>query len=50
MCPLVKSRIAIRLIAAQPLRFWIMGKIYGAAIVKKEISPKAEVMTREILK
>jgi hypothetical protein len=50
MCPLVNKRIAMRLIAAQPFRFWMTGKIYGAAIVKNETSPKTEVMMREILK
>jgi hypothetical protein len=50
MCPLVKSKMAMRLTAAHPFRFWITGRMYGAAIVNNEIKPKTEVITMAILK
>jgi hypothetical protein len=31
MCPLMKSRIKIRLTAAHTLRFWMTGRAYGQA-------------------
>jgi hypothetical protein len=49
MCPLVKSRIEIKLIAAQRLRFWMTGRMYGAATVKKVIKPRIEVTTTAAL-
>jgi len=48
MCPEVKRRTAIKLIAAQRLRFWITGRIYGAATVTKVISPTTAVLMTAI--
>ena len=40
----------MREIAAQPFRFWIMGRMYGAATVKKVMRPKTAVTATVILK
>lgn len=49
MCPLVKSSTAIRLNAAQRLRFCRTGKIYGAATATKVTTPRTAVETVIIL-
>lgn len=43
ICPLVKRRTAIKLMAAQRFLFWRIGARYGAAMVKKETKPRTAV-------
>lgn len=48
MCPLVKRRTAIKLMAAHKFLFWRRGARYGAATVKKETKPRIAVVMATI--